>query len=51
MMLYAGAGSGSAGGVNNPVTATGVGPQFCQHFPPKHAQLEMAKMLNSPSEV
>ena len=51
MMLYAGSGGSGGDGVNNPVTATGVCPQFCQHFPPKHAQLEMAKMVNSPSDV
>ena len=47
IMLLVDAGSGGDDhdhGVNNPVRATGFGPQLSHHFPPKHAQLQMVKM-------
>ena len=47
-MLLVAAGSGGGDDhdhcVNNPVRATGFGPQLSHRFPPKDAQLQMVKM-------
>ena len=40
-MMVVDAGSDGSDGVNNPVMATGLGPQLSKHFPPKPGQLWM----------